>query len=50
VPDFLPFLAKLTVASHWSCGTPNNQVQPSDRWQSHVSPADRAVDVSWARS
>jgi hypothetical protein len=44
VPDFLPFLPKSTVASHWSCGTPDSPVLPSDRWLSHVSPADRVVD------
>jgi hypothetical protein len=27
-----------------SGGTPDSPVRPSDRWRSHVSPADRAVD------
>jgi hypothetical protein len=42
--DFLPFLAKPTIASHGSRGTLDRPVRHSDRWLSHVSPADRAVD------
>jgi hypothetical protein len=40
----LLFLAKPTVVSHWSYGTPDSLGRPSDRWLGHVSPADRAVD------
>jgi hypothetical protein len=44
MPDFLPSLVKLTVASHWPCGTPDNPMTPANSWLSHVSPAERAVD------
>jgi hypothetical protein len=44
VHDFLPFLAKPTVASHGPRDTPDNPVSPPDRWLSHVSFADRAAD------
>jgi hypothetical protein len=44
MPDFLPFLAKSTVASHWPRGTPDSPVPPADRWLSQVAPADHEVD------
>jgi hypothetical protein len=46
VRDSIPFLAKLTVASHWSHSTLDSPVRPSDRWLGHMSRADRAV-VRW---
>jgi hypothetical protein len=47
--DFLPFLAKLAIASHGPRGTLDSPVPPSDRWLSHVSPVNRAVD-RWLRT
>jgi hypothetical protein len=32
--DFLPFLAKLTVAANIPRGTPDSLVRPGDRWRS----------------
>jgi hypothetical protein len=44
VPDFLPYMAKPTVADAGAVGAPNSPVPPSDRWPGHVSRADSAAD------
>jgi hypothetical protein len=43
---FPSFSGEPTVVATGTCGTLDCSVRPSDRWLSHVSPTDRAVDRS----